>query len=309
MTNPRFGMNNRPMQPARILPLVSDSWSQQASWSKAADRQKRLIGRVRAAALLCGVLTAVLGTAAAQAGSAHPHAAQWLAFGAAVAAGAVPVLNGQVGQRQIQDWTRLRSVSEAFKAEVYAFLAGVGRYRTPDAADQLHSATSDIRQDAADLLHHLADVPVVSSRPLPDVHDVNSYLQVRVRGQIDGYYRARAAGMRTRLRTVRWVQLALGALAVLLGAGSGAFHAEQAAAWVAVVSTVSAVVIAYSTSAKYEYQELEFLRTADELERILADWELSTDRTEQAEDNLIGRCEQVISVLNDTWMVKWTSEP
>ncbi|MFE8948502.1 DUF4231 domain-containing protein [Streptomyces sp. NPDC007856] len=230
------------MQPTRISPLVSESWSQQSSWSKAADRQKRLIGRVRAATLLCGVLTAILGTAAAQAGAAHPDAAQWLAFGAAVAAGAVPVLNGQMGQRQIRDWTRLRSVSEACKAEMYAFLAGVGRYRAADAAAQLHRATSDIRQDAADLLHYLADVPVVSSRLLPDVHDVDTYLQVRVRGQIDGYYRARAAVMRTRLRTVRWVQLALGALAVLLGAGSGAFHAEQAAAWVAVVSTISAAV-------------------------------------------------------------------
>ncbi|MFE5600735.1 hypothetical protein STPH2_0622 [Streptomyces sp. KO7888] len=297
------------MQPARVSPLVSDAWSQQASWSKAADRQKRSIGRARAAGLLCGVLTAVLATAAAQVGSTHRDVAQWLAFGAAVTAGVVPLLNGPAVQRQIQDWTRLRSVSEAFKAEMYAFLAGVGRYRTPDAAAaQLHRAVDDIRQNASDLLHHLMDAPVVSFRPLPDVHDIDSYLQVRIRGQIDGYYRVRAARMRTRLLALRRAQLALGVFAVLLGAASGAFHAEKAAAWVAVVSTVSAALIAYSAAAKYEYQELEFLRTADELERILADWQLSADRTEQAEDSLIGRCEQVISILNDTWMVKWGSE-
>lgn len=274
----------------------------------AANRQKRLIGRVRSAALLCFVLAAVLGTSAAQVGSAHETTAQWLAFGAAVAAGSIAVLNSRVGQGQIQDWTRLRSVSEAFKTEVYSCLAGVGAYRTPDAAAVLNNAVNRIRAEAADLLHHLADIPVAPSRPLPEVADIDSYVQVRVRGQIDGYYRPRALRMRGRLRAVRRAELLLGGLAVLLGAWSGAFHVEGAAAWVAVVSTVSATVVAYATAAKYEYQELEFLRTADELERLLSQWRLSGERTPQAEDALVARCEHVISVLNDTWMVKWSSE-
>ncbi|MCX3058271.1 DUF4231 domain-containing protein [Streptomyces beihaiensis] len=119
------------MQPPPAAHLISDFWAQQASWSKAANRQKRSIGRVRAAALLSGVLSAVLGAAAAQAGSAHAGTAAWCAFGAAIAAGAVPLLNGQVGRRRIQDWTRLRSVSEAFKAEIYTYLAKAGPRRSP----------------------------------------------------------------------------------------------------------------------------------------------------------------------------------
>jgi hypothetical protein len=297
------------MQPVQVSQTASASWAQQASWSKAAGRQKRLIGRVRLAALLCGVLTAVLGTAAAQVGAAHPALARWLAFGAAVAAGAVPVLTGRVGQRQVQDWTRLRSVSEALKAEVYSFLAGVGSYRAQDASVVLHTAVDGIRAEAADLLHYVADAPVVSSRPLPDVRDIDSYVRVRVRGQIDGYYRPKAALMRRRLRAVRRTELLLGCVTVLLGAGSSAFQVERAASWIAVISTVSAAVVAYSAASKYEYQELEFLRTADELERLLADWQRSGDRTAQAADTLVSRCEQVISVLNDGWMVKWSSEP
>ncbi|HEY1158293.1 MAG TPA: DUF4231 domain-containing protein [Arthrobacter sp.] len=297
------------MQPAQAAQLLSDSWAQQASWSEAANRQKRQIGKVRAAALLSGVLSAILGAAAAQAGAAHAATAAWCAFAAALAAGVVPLLHSQVGQRQIQDWTRLRSVSEAFKAEVYTYLAKAGRYRAADAPAVLHSTLTAVRTEAVDLLHHVAGIRADSSRPLPEVVDLDSYLQVRVRGQIDGYYRPRAVQMRGRLRLIRRAELSLGALAVVLGAGSGAFHVQSAAAWVAVVSTVSASVTAYSTAGKYEYQELEFLRTADELERLLGDWQLSGDRTEQAEDALVGRCEQVISVLNDTWMVKWTSEP
>ncbi|MFS4104440.1 DUF4231 domain-containing protein [Streptomyces sp. PD-S100-1] len=289
--------------------VVMDSWAQQASWSRAANRQKRVIGRARAVALLSGVLSASLGAAAAQTGAGHAMSAAWFAFGAAIAAGVVPLLHSQVGQRQIQDWTRLRSVSEAFKAEVYTCLAKAGPYREADASAVLHSALAVIRAEAADLLHHIADIPAAPARALPEVRDLDSYLRVRVRGQIDGYYRPRAAWMRGRLRLLRRAELSLGALTVLLGAISGAFHVQSAAAWIAVVSTVSATVVAYATAGKYEYQELEFLRTADELERLVQDWQLSGDRSQQAEDELVSRCERVISVLNDTWMVKWTSEP
>ncbi|MEV7323133.1 DUF4231 domain-containing protein [Streptomyces sp. NPDC093970] len=295
------------MHPDRASQVVSDSWAQQASWSRAANRQKRLIGRARAASLLCFVLAAALGTASAQLASGHRLAAQWAAFGAAVAAGAVTVLNSRAGRVQIQDWTRLRSVSEALKTDVYTYLAGAGAYRSPHAARVLRDAVDAIRIDASDLLHHLADFAVDHSRPLPDVDGIETYIRVRVRGQIDGYYRPKAEWMRARLRAVRRAELLFGGTAVLLGAWSGAFQVEEAAAWVAVLATVSATVVAYSTAAKYEYQELEFLRTADELERILSDWVLSADRSAQAEDTLVSRCEHVISVLNDTWMVKWSS--
>jgi hypothetical protein len=288
---------------------VRESWGQQAGWSTAADRQKRVIGRVRAAALLCGVLAAVLGAGAAQIGGGHPSAARWTAFAAAAAAGAVPLLNGQVGRRQVQDWTRLRSTSEAYKTEVYSYLAGVGPYRSAaDAPALLRSTVDGIRAEAADLLPHVAGIALDPSRPLPAVSDVDSYVEVRLRGQITGYYRPRAAWMHRRLVAVRRAELVLGALGVLLAAGSGAFHVEQMAAWVAVVSTVAATLVAYATAAKYEYQELEFLRTASELERLLAEWEMSADHGPPAQDALVSRCEHVISVLNDTWMVKWTSE-
>ncbi|WUH92585.1 DUF4231 domain-containing protein [Streptomyces sp. NBC_00433] len=296
------------MQPPPAPQPLSDAWAQQAGWSKAANRQKALIGRIRVGVLLCGVLAAVLGTAAAEIGGSHPSAGQWTAFAAAVAAGAVPLLNGRVGRRQIQDWTRLRSVSEAYKAEVYSCLAGVGAYRSPDAAARLQCAVNGIRTEAADLLPHVAGIPVDAARPLPAVGDVDSYVRIRLQGQIDGYYRPKATLMHRRLVVVRRAEMVLGCLGVLLAAGSGAFRAEQAAAWVAVVATVSATLLAYATAAKYEYQELEFLRTADELERLLSGWQLGGDRSPQAEDALVDRCEHVISVLNDTWMIKWTSE-
>ncbi|MBP0457140.1 DUF4231 domain-containing protein [Streptomyces montanisoli] len=297
------------MQTAGAAHFAVDSWAQQAGWSKAADRQKRAIGRVRAWALLCGVLAAVSGAGAAQLGSGHPNAARWAAFAAAVAAGAVPLLNRQVGRTQVQDWTRLRSISEAYKTEIYRFLAGVGPYRsTADAPALLQRTVDGIRAEAADLLPHIAGMTLDPSRPLPAVSDVDSYVQVRLRGQITGYYRPRAARMHRRLRAVRRAELGLGALGVLLAAGSGAFHVEQLAAWVAAVSTVAAALVAYATAAKYEYQELEFLRTAAELERLLCEWDVSADHGPAAQDTLVSRCEHVISVLNDTWMVKWTSE-
>lgn len=287
---------------------MSTIWSEQAAWSQAANLQKRRIGRVRLATLLCGGLTAVLGTASSEVASWHGTLAKILAFVAALSAGAVPLFTSRAGSQQVRDWTRLRSVSEAYKAEVYTFLAGAGPYGEPDATAELTRRIGRVRAEASDLLPHIAGAAVGGAgRALPAVHDTRTYAQVRLRGQIDSYYRPKAELMGRQVRTVRRAETALSSFAVLLGALAAGFGVERAAAWIAVVSMVSASVIAHAASSKYEYQQLEFLRTATELERLLGEWNAGEGTTREA-DALVDQCEQVISVLNDTWMVKWNAQ-
>ncbi|MFD4405021.1 SLATT domain-containing protein [Nocardia sp. NPDC058499] len=88
----------------------------------------------------------------------------------------------------------------------------------------------------------------------------------RVRGQVDRYYRPRAAEMNRRQRRLHKVQLAFTAAAVVLGAISSVFQAGWASAWVATVTTMTAAVTADIAATRYAYQELEFSRTAAELE-------------------------------------------
>ncbi|WP_242705516.1 MULTISPECIES: SLATT domain-containing protein [Streptomyces] len=83
-----------------------------------------------------------------------------------------------------------------------------------------------------------------------------------------------------------------------------------AAAWVAVVVTAGAAVSAHGVAAKYAFQEMEYARTADELRRLVARRGAGDggDGGPEADDAFVARCERVISVLNDTWMIKWTTE-
>jgi conflict system pore-forming effector with SLATT domain len=82
------------------------------------------------------------------------------------------------------------------------------------------------------------------------------------------------------------------------------------AAWVAVTATLAAALSAHAQAAKYEYQQVEFVRTADQLERLRRRWEREAGqgpREPASEDRFVNDCKQVISVLNDAWMAKWNS--
>src|SRR5205823_5204761 len=125
-------------------------------------------------------------------------------------------------------------------------------------------------QEAADLLRHTVDI-APAQRPVPEVHDYRSYLRARVEGQVAGYYRPRGRKLRTRLRQFRRIELVLSAAGVVLGGLAVSFAEWGLSAWIALVTTISASVAAHVAAARYEYQLIEYLRTADELSRLLRD--------------------------------------
>jgi hypothetical protein len=262
---------------------------------------------------MLGIAAAVLGTAASQImdgngnGSGYGGAGKALAFAAAVAASLVPLSAGRAGPAAIRDWTRLRSMSEAVKNEAYVFLAGVAPYRGDHAGAVLLERVNRLRRDAADLLPHTERITPVPRTP-PAVADVDSYATLRVQQQIDGYYRPKSAEMGRRLTKVRRTEVLLGCAGAVLGAVSGALGWEQAAAWVAVATLIGAAVSTHAITSRYAYQQVEYARTADELDRLITSWRARETRTAQDADAFVDRCEEVISVLNDSWMIRWTTE-
>lgn len=280
-------------------------WDRQSVWSQAADHAKRAIGRARTLALVLGVTGACAGTAAAQVMAWSETAGKTLAFLAAIAVGLVPLATKRAGPQQVRDWTRLRSLSEKLKSEIYAYLAHVAPYRDADAPQVLLDRAERALTEASDLVGHtIAFTP--RRRALPAVTDVGSYLRLRVAGQIEGYYRPRAARMSRLSAQVRRAELVLAAAAAVLGAASGAFGADWASAWVATVTTVGAAVTAHAAASRYAYQEMEFSRTAAELESLTA--RRAEEADPAADDALVGQCERVISAQNEGWMEKWLSE-
>lgn len=280
------------------------AWDRQSVWSQAADRVKRSIERYRAAGLILGIIGACAATAATQLMAWSSGTGKALALLSAIAVGFIPLTTKYAGPQNIQEWTRLRSVSERLKSEVYMALAGVGAYRDGDASAELLDRVGRSADEAADLLPRTIGITPLA-RSLPEVSDVDSYIGTRVAGQIEGYYRPRAAQVHRRIRRIRRCELTLTAIAVVLGAISVVFAAGWASAWVATVTTVTAAVAAHVASTRYAYQELEFSRAAAELEAITIGHRSGVP---DADDALVEQCEQVISAQNEGWIAKWLAE-
>lgn len=299
------GVTHAPSDPSSRAAAVRDVWDEQSVWSGAANSLKARIGRARSVALVLGATAAVLGTAAAQTMAWNHVLGSALAFASAMAAGAAPLVASRPGPAAVAQWTRMRSVSEAMKNEVFTFLAGVHPYRAADAEARLAARLERLREDASDLLAQTVGVRPVQ-RELPAVTDVGSYVEHRLLRQTQDYYRPRAEHMRRRLVLVRRLELCLGLAGVTFGALAGTLGWGPAAAWVAVTAMLAAALSAHAQASKYEYQQIEFVRTADQLHRLLVAWRRRASASDEvAEDAFVSDCEQVISVLNDAWMAKW----
>ncbi|MFE6091754.1 DUF4231 domain-containing protein [Streptomyces massasporeus] len=277
-------------------------WRRQSIWSQAARGLKKRVQLGRRLVLLLAVISAAAGTVSTQINAG----AEYYAFVAAVAAGATPLVGRLSGPSTVQDWTRLRSTSEAIKTEVYMYLAAVTPYRGAKSGDQLWETCARIEKASRDVAGYTAGLASLS-RNLPPVHGIRSYLTERVEHQVQSYYRPRAIEMTKKERIVQRTSIALAMVGAILAATSGAFQVTEGAAWVAVCSTVATAVIAYGAAAHYSHQKTEYTCAADELERLISHRGDSV-ASYQEEDRFVARCESIISAQNDAWMTSWSNE-
>ncbi|MFG3267213.1 MULTISPECIES: DUF4231 domain-containing protein [Streptomyces] len=287
--------------------VVEDVWRAQSIWSQAANRSRTSIGRARAATLWASVAAGVFGVAASQLLGSYVELGRLCSFLALLAAGAAPLAARGAAPERVREWTRLRSVSEELKSQVYVYLARLAPYRQPDRDTELQRRADAVQAEAAGLAAAIRGIRP-ADRPLPPVTDPAGYVSGRLRGQLDGFYRPKAQEMGRRARRVERCGVALAALSALLGATAGAFAAQQAAAWIPVVAVISASVVSHGASARYVALEVEYSRTAGELERILRWWDRLAPASDAEADRLAERTEHVVSVQNEGWMAKWTAD-
>jgi hypothetical protein len=275
--------------------------TRQRIWSATASRLKAAIVRARVAALILGIVAAVLAVAAVQVADTANGLARILGVGAGVAAGIAPLVLRRAGTDQVRNWTRARSASEGLKSALYEYLAGGSAYLEGDPGRQLAARTRAIEENMGDLLALGAGV-TADAKPMPPIRDAATYIDIRVQDQIDHYYRPRAARYRTVVGRLRLVGDVLGVVAVGLGVAAGAGAPDQLAAWVSVVTTVAASLSAHIAASRYDHQIVEFLRTAQQLEHLI---ERHAEGT-MSDGAMIDACEQVISIENQGWMTNWT---
>lgn len=288
------------------IPVVGQLWREQSVWSGTANRMKQRIERARVAALVLVVLVAICGTTAAALAPVAADPARWLAATAAIGSAVLPLLRPAWSGARLRDWTRARSVSEALKSDVYLWLARAGDYTDDADAALLTERTDLLRTDAADLLPQRHGIEP-EHRAVPEVTDLHSYFAVRVGGQIDRYYQPRSDRIRVVLGRFRVVEVALGLSGALLG-GIAAVAGAALAAWIAVIATIGAGLAAHVAAARYEFQLVEFLRTAERLRQLRRAAE-RPGCTDAERDVLAVRAEDVVSVENQGWMAKLAEDP
>ncbi|MEV2210083.1 DUF4231 domain-containing protein [Streptomyces sp. NPDC050997] len=286
--------------------LIRTVWQRRTIWSQATAKQKRTVGHARLLTLGLGILAAACGTAASQTLEALPPLGRAFAFVAALAGAVTPLVAQRSGPGPMSEWIRLRAMTEALKSESYRYLAGVAPYRGADKDDVLRARFAELELDAADLLPHTTGL-TASDLPLPDVRDVDSYAALRAGQQVAEYYEPQALQMQGNLAKVRRLETAFGLCGALLAAVAGVFEIEQAGVWVAVAATIGTAVTAHAAGSRFGYQQLEYARTAQQLKALLDGRGDSSSLTDAQEDAFVARCEDIISVQNDAWMVKWTT--
>ena len=280
------------------------AWNLQSVWSQVATRLKNDLQQARRRILALTVLGAVLSAAAVVAGLDSPAGKTLAALGGG-AVGFAGILRARAGKDALQSWTRARSVAEGLKSEVYLYLAGVGDYAGPDRGRDLDERVDALRDDAVDLAPLTTDVKP-KPRKLPEVTGVESYLRERIDDQITNYYTPRAAELRKKSDRIRTAQQWLAGVGVLAGVAAAIFETDDVAVWVPVLTTIGAALAAYGAAERYDFQVVEFLRTADQLERLR---KRRGPAATMSDDELIRAAEQVISVQNEGWMAKLSSEP
>jgi hypothetical protein len=141
---------------------------------------------------------------------------------------------------------------------------------------------------------------------LPEVSDVETYLEVRIRvSQLENFYEPKAGKLRRQLRWAKTAEITL----TLLAAAFAAFAAvsPNVGAWAAVVTTAVGAVTAYAAAERYEFLWIEYSRTASELRRLYSR-RTAADGRRLSGLELVTECEDVISVQNQAWMAKWTEK-
>jgi SMODS and SLOG-associating 2TM effector domain 1/Protein of unknown function (DUF4231) len=286
--------------------LLDELWREQSVWSQTANRMKARIEHARLGALLIVVAVAVCATGAAALHGSVPVLGKVLAGAAALGSAVLPLLRPAWSGVRLKDWTRARSVSEALKADVYLYLAGAGAFADDPHAVVLRERTDRLRRDAADLLPQRTGLEPVK-RDLPAVHDLPSFFAVRVRSQYKDYYRAKVTFIAGRIRRFRLIEIGLGVVGAALGAAAAVVGASFAG-WIAVLATAGTAMSVHVSATRYEFQLIEFSRTAEELRQIgvaaAADG-VGADELKA----LAVRAERVISVENQGWMAKLAEDP
>lgn len=281
---------------ARDSRVLDRFWNMQDQWSRLADAKKRGVVRGRMLALALVVLVAILGALSASIAVPHPNWGKGLAVAAAVCSALLPLLRPLFTGQALVDFTVSRRIAENTKSLVVSWLALNGGSSATADTRELQQQVRALRLLAPELIAEL-DERVPADTPLPRINDLDSYLELRIRDQIDTYYRSRARRIDRTLLILDRCSFGLGLLGALLGA-LAVFWERLLAGWIAVVTTIAAALSAHIAASHYRFQQLEFTRTAEQLEELML---MATGTSVGELSQVVAEGEAIILGENRAW--------
>lgn len=276
---------------------VEEVWANHLRYGRIADRSRARLETARRANLVLLGLGALLGAVAAQSGV--PDVGQAVAGGLAtialVLAGVVQrqALSGDLARR----WTTARSASEAVKAEVHRYLAGVAPYDGEDRDQHLAAEVDAIAERARTLDSDLVGLDG-GGRPLPAVTDLASYTAVRAVEQAD-WHEHKIAWHQRRARNLRLIELTATLVAAAITAAGTITGAGGLGLWVGVATTVGAAVTAHIDATRHDQIAGLYATTVRRLRSEISRHQRA-DETDAA--HFVDAVERVLARQNESWV-------
>jgi len=294
-------------------PINEDIWQQRVKWSTAANLQKSTIDRWRNIVLILAISGAILATLSTQlsAGFFNKLSA-WLSVALLAV---IPIITTRkLSAQQTRTWTRLRSVSEALKSEIFTYLAQAAPYDGPakNPGKILRDNIKKFENRAEDLASLL--LITTPSSTLPNFESPKDYIKLRLTDQID-WYENKARIYIRKVEKLRKFEFGLVVTAALLAATSAAGFGSLSIScqsinlgvWVAVMTTIGGTLSAHIAASRYDHLVTNYSATAFQLNHFVQDRSVSDNDVIPSPEwsNFVRKCEDVFSKENESWMAKW----
>jgi SMODS and SLOG-associating 2TM effector domain 1/Protein of unknown function (DUF4231) len=277
---------------------VEGTWRRHRQWSITAANGRARLDRWRRVNLALLVAGAVLGAVAAQ--SSWPRGLTATAGGLAAFALALAAIVQQrfLNANEVARWTGARAASEALKAEVFRYLAGVAPYDGAGRDQALNLRVDAVRDKADALMVDVQQIPA-DDRALPDVHDLASYVAKRAKDQAD-WHRRKIGEHVQAARRIRYAELAATVIAALLGAIGAALDTKGLAVWIGVATTIGAAFAAHLSATQHDRIAATYATTADRLDLLIEQLPAEPDAATAAQ--FVADVESRLATQNESWL-------
>lgn len=299
-----------PVDNNAVNAALKSIWGQYRTWAMTSRKYKAEVSRWRNIVLLLSIAGAILGTLSQQLplwnlGTSESWWSRGLGFASGIALGLAAFFTKEIFSPDPEGRAvRARAAAEALKSQAYLMATGVPPYDT--ASTDLYAKQDRVKKAVENLTSVTLKPEKQLERIISAPMSVDDYIKQRVDDQIE-YYTNSAITNEEKIAKGRLLSWTFGAAGVVLG-----FIATQrptAAAWVAVIGTITAAIAAQQYSGRYQFLILTYQAAMEELRELKSRWEGEHNQLGTvADQKLILAAEQVISSENSAWMLEWTKK-